>query len=660
MNTQNHKKEHLKKSIQEILSKNTNREIGNMGLEELVAEVSIYHQELEYQNEELLRTQKQLEEAKAGYQSLFDDAPLAYVICNDNLIIRDANKTFNSMVHNRKTKGLTLTDFISPAFQDDFYLYFRQLLKQNELSHIEIELKSESKNIPVIIDANFFKEGEEQLYRLTFSDVTFRKKAEHDLRESEAKFRQLITQMQQGLAVHEALYNEKGEMVDYRFIEMNDSFEKLTGLKRSEILGKTVLEVLPKTEKYWIDAYSKVVKTGKHLHYENYAKELDKYFEAVAYRNQLHQFAVITSDITTRKMAEISLLESEERFSIAFKSSPAPLVISDIETGLFVDVNLRWGEMLGYANEELIGKTSKEVGIWINPGERDRLIKILMENGSFKDQYIEFKTRSGDLIQALWSAETITIAGKRMMLSMINDITAQKKVEFELQRFNLNWELLTKAIGQINSVLEIETILRQLVDSAIMITGAKDGAAGMVHNGIMVFNEYNRQGKTFPVDYSFDLNVGVPGRVMATKRPYMTNNAVGDEYVLPDIQKALGFLNLVDTPILNKQGEVIGCFEIHNKPGGFTEHDLILLQNLAVNAAVAIENAEEIKHRKQAQQALKSLTDELELKVAKKTHELQERVELLERFQEATIDREFRIKELRDEIEQLKRANEKK
>jgi PAS domain S-box-containing protein len=660
MNMESHKKEQLKKKINEILSKNTNREIGNMGLEELVAEVSIYHQELEYQNEELLRTQKQLEDARAGYQLLFDDAPLGYVICTDGLNIRNANKMFISLVQNRQVKGLTLTDFISPAYQDDFYLYFRQLLKKNELSHIEIELKAELKTIPVIVDANFFMEGEEQLYRFTFSDITFRKKAEHDLRESEAKYRQLITQLEQGLAVHEAVYNEKGEMVDYRFIEMNESFEKLTGLKRSEILGKTVLEVLPQTEKYWIDAYSKVVKTGEHLHYENYAGELDKYFEAVAYRNQPHQFAVIASDITTRKMAEISLRESEERFSIAFKSSPAPLVISDIETGLFVDVNLRWGEMLGYKSEELIGKTSKEVGIWMDPGERDRLVAILKEKGSFKDQYIEFITQSGDTIQALWSAEIITVAGKRMMLSMINDITAQKTVEFELQRFNLNWELLTKAIGQINSVLEIETLLRQLVDSAIMISAAKAGMAGMVFDGKMVFKEYNQQGKNFPVNYSFDLNVGVPGRVMATKEPYITNNTVDDEYVLPDIQKALGFINLVNMPILNKQGEVIGCFEICNKPGGFTEHDLILLQNLAVNAAVAIENAQEIKHRKQAQQALKNLTDDLELKVNQKTNELQERIELLERFHEATINREFRIKELRDEIEQLKWANGKK
>jgi PAS domain S-box-containing protein len=528
MNEQGFKKEQLKKQIKEILEKNTHKEISKMGMSELVAEVSIYHQKLEYQNEELLRTQKQLEEAKAGYQSLFDNAPLGYVICAEDLSIINANKTFCNMVQNKSVKKTSLTDYISPASQDEFYLYFRKFIKHSELPHIEIELKSKSGVCPVIVDGNYYIEGEKKLYRFTFSKL---------------------------------------------------------------------------------------------------------------------------------KIAEMALRESEERFSIAFKSSPAPLVISDIITGLFVDVNNRWVEMLGYSRDELIGKTSKEVGIWMNPGERDRIVKLLVEDGSFKDQYIEFKTKSDALILALWSAEAIVVSGKKMMLSMISDITKQKEIEFELQRFNLNWELLTKAIGQINSVLEIETVMRQLVDSAIMITGAKEGTAGMVVDGKMVFNEYNRQGETFPVNYSFDLNVGVPGWVMASKEPYISNNALEDEHVVPEVQKKLGFYNLIDIPILNKRGRVIGCFEIHNKPDGFKEHDAILLKNLAVNAAVAIENSEEILQRKNAQEALEKFTGELEENVAEKTRELQERVELLERFHEATIDREFRIKELRTEIEQLKNTD---
>ncbi|MBN1986875.1 MAG: PAS domain S-box protein, partial [Prolixibacteraceae bacterium] len=121
--------------------------------------------------------------------------------------------------------------------------------------------------------------------------------------------------------------------------------------------------------------------------------------------------SLIIRDITERKKNEAILRESEERFSTAFRASPAPLVISDIESGLFVDVNNRWVEMLGYSKEEQIGKTSKEVGIWRNPSERDRVIQQVLKNGFFKDEYIEFITKNGEVILALWSAETIMHSG---------------------------------------------------------------------------------------------------------------------------------------------------------------------------------------------------------------------------------------------------------
>jgi PAS domain S-box-containing protein len=139
----------------------------------------------------------------------------------------------------------------------------------------------------------------------TVSDITAAKIAENAVTESEEKFRLLITQMEQGLALHEAIYNDQEKMVDYRFLDVNESFERITGLKRHEILGKKVLEVLPQTEKYWIENYGRVVETGKPLHYENFSKDLGKYYEVVAYRNREHQFAVIISDITQRKRSEI-------------------------------------------------------------------------------------------------------------------------------------------------------------------------------------------------------------------------------------------------------------------------------------------------------------------------------------------------------------------
>lgn len=139
---------------------------------------------------------------------------------------------------------------------------------------------------------------------IAHENITARKIAEKELNENEKKYRLLITQMQQGLALHEIILDANGKPINYRFLDVNDSFERLTGLKRGHVIGKTVLEIMPETENYWIETYGHVAISGESLQYENYSKELGRYFEVTAYSPQPRQFAVILSDITERKQNE--------------------------------------------------------------------------------------------------------------------------------------------------------------------------------------------------------------------------------------------------------------------------------------------------------------------------------------------------------------------
>ena len=153
------------------------------------------------------------------------------------------------------------------------------------------------------VNRNVFNQ-KRKLISYLLSDITEHKKAEQALKESEEKNRLLITQMAQGLAVHEVILDDTEKVVDYRFLDANESYERLTGLKKEKIIGKTVLEVLPETETYWIDTYGRVAMTGEPVHYENYSQELGKHFEVVAYSPRFKEFAVIISDISNRKQAE--------------------------------------------------------------------------------------------------------------------------------------------------------------------------------------------------------------------------------------------------------------------------------------------------------------------------------------------------------------------
>jgi diguanylate cyclase (GGDEF)-like protein/PAS domain S-box-containing protein len=124
------------------------------------------------------------------------------------------------------------------------------------------------------------------------------------LEESESRYRLLFQEMISGCALNEMILDREGTPCDYRFLEINPAFERLTGLTREQAIGKRVLEILPETEAFWIERYGRVALTGEPAHFEGYSRSFDRHFEVLAYQIREKQFAVTFTDITERKKAE--------------------------------------------------------------------------------------------------------------------------------------------------------------------------------------------------------------------------------------------------------------------------------------------------------------------------------------------------------------------
>jgi PAS domain S-box-containing protein len=123
----------------------------------------------------------------------------------------------------------------------------------------------------------------------------------------------LFNSMMDAFAFHEAVYDEKGQFVDYKYVEVNPMYEKFIGLKREEVIGKSVRELFPDRGRHWIDIYGKVIETGEPVRFEYYHETAGRYYEVNAYQPEPDTFATVLSEISQRKKAEREKQELEEK-----------------------------------------------------------------------------------------------------------------------------------------------------------------------------------------------------------------------------------------------------------------------------------------------------------------------------------------------------------
>jgi diguanylate cyclase (GGDEF)-like protein/PAS domain S-box-containing protein len=127
------------------------------------------------------------------------------------------------------------------------------------------------------------------------------------LRQSRARFQNLFEHMTNGFALHEMIFDAQGVPSDYRFLEVNPAFETLTGLTAQQVIGKTVLQVMPDLERRWIRKYGELVVSGQAITFEDYARQVDRWYRVTAYRPEHGKFAVIIENITELKKARDEL-----------------------------------------------------------------------------------------------------------------------------------------------------------------------------------------------------------------------------------------------------------------------------------------------------------------------------------------------------------------
>jgi PAS domain S-box-containing protein len=279
--------------------------------------------------------------------------------------------------------------------------------------------------------------GHTEMIICTLLDISKLKGVQETLRISKNNYADLFNSMIDGFATHEIITDELGEPVDYRFLKVNPAFEKITGLKNSEVRGKRLLEILPDTDISWIQKYGKVALEGTSLEFEDYHEDTGKFFNVHAYSPQKGQFAVIFEDITIRKKIENELKKSEAKYRGLFELIPAGISITDHQ-GNIIEANKASEQLLDLKRDKqkerhIAGKEWKIIGSDLKPFPPGEFAstRALKENRTITNVEMGIVKEENKVTWINVSATPIDIEDIGVVI-IYTDITERKKYESEI------------------------------------------------------------------------------------------------------------------------------------------------------------------------------------------------------------------------------------
>lgn len=273
--------------------------------------------------------------------------------------------------------------------------------------------------------------GRELLVLVMIRDVTQARDQEIKLRTAEDRLVGLLLSVPDYMAI--------STVADGRLIEVNHGFEEITGWSKSEAIGRTSIDIGILSAEQRADGFAVLQKNNGVV--RNYPVDLRRRDGTICHMlmslavfpvNGVTQMVAIGRDISEIKQQELALRSTQERLACMFQAIPEFVSVSTLTDGRLVDVNKGFEEMTGWTRDEVIGRTSLDLG-YISTEARQQGFTVLKKQGFLKDYPLDIRAKDGSIRNTLMSCAVFSAGGLSYLISVSRDVTDLRRKEQELR-----------------------------------------------------------------------------------------------------------------------------------------------------------------------------------------------------------------------------------
>jgi diguanylate cyclase (GGDEF)-like protein/PAS domain S-box-containing protein len=304
---------------------------------------------------------------------------------------------------------------------EDYQVTYRAVYANKEVHHLESTAK-------------LYRDAKGQPERMAgiLIDISERVRRDQSLAASEAKFASLFQASPDAIALT--------TLPNGIALEINSSFSQTFGWQPDEVVGRAMTNI-----NLWADLDQRNHLAGKLKREKMLQNEVADYRDkngsiitcVVSSRVVIvgSQRCILTTfrDISERQKAEATLKASQEKFALAFHSSPDAITITERDTARYIEVNEGFCRLNGYKAEEVIGRTALEINVWADPAERVQMLEILKRDGHVKHMEMHGRHRDGRIKMVEVSVEPIQLNNVPCLLLTARDISALKEAQAQVQ-----------------------------------------------------------------------------------------------------------------------------------------------------------------------------------------------------------------------------------